>query len=154
MTISPVSAWLNEFEEVALPSGKVVGLRPVDVLNILTSDGRIPNVLLPIIQQQMNGESQGMSDKMTTDDLLELTRVLEKLVRATFVEPRIVDTPADMESGRGILSSMIGFNDKLAVLAWGLGGQAALDAAKTFPDQPNADVPGIPAGKRVPAKSR
>ena len=87
LEITPVSAWVEEYEIVYLPYAKKhVGLRQADVMSILTSDGQIPNMLLPVIQGQMT-PSQAQSMEVDMDDLSQLNGLLNKLVRACFVQP-------------------------------------------------------------------
>ncbi len=152
LEITPISAWLEDYELVEMPSGKVVGLRQVDVLSIITADGQIPNVLLPIIQGNMTPQEAGQIE-MSFEDLKPLNQLLGRLTRACFVEPAIVEDMEDVKRGDGILVDMVPYNDKISLIAWNLGGQARVDAAQTFLEQQEAGVVGVQPSNNVSPES-
>ena len=133
LEITPISGWLDDYETVKLPSGKVVGLRQVDVLNILTVDGEIPNILIPAITGHMalsQGDNQNL--EMGIEDLVQLNNLLDRLARACFVNPKIVADMDAVDRGEGITVEMVSYIDKTSLIAWNMGGQAQLDATATF----------------------
>lgn len=152
LEITPVSAWLEDYETVRLPSGKVVGLRQVDVLSILTADGEIPNILLPVVQGHMKTGGQA-SMEVDIKDLAPLNHLLERLTRACFVKPAIVDDLDAVKAGDGITVDMVSYQDKIALIAWNMGGQAQIDAATTFLEQQNASLDALQSGGDVSPES-
>lgn len=156
--LTPIEDWLSSFEEAILPSGKKPGLRQVDVVSILTDDGQIPNILMPIIQMLMDEATGRKSTKPTIEidmqfgaqDLVDFHRALEKLTRACFAHPQIVDTQADVDAGKGILLHHVSLTDKLALIPWAMGGQRAIDAAKTFLGEWVKSLGSLQSGNGVP----
>jgi len=152
LEITPISAWVEDYETVQLPSGKVVGLRQVDVLNILTADGRVPNMLLPVVQGHMDGVNVNENGEMVVDvdELPRLNQLLNRLTRSSFVKPAIVDTREQVERGEGILCEMVSYADKIALITYSMGGKAAIDASKKFLEQQYTGVDVVQPGKNVP----
>lgn len=130
-SITPASAWLSAVEEVRLPSGKVAGLRAIDVMHLLSADGKITQVLRAVV-----GDPKAKARKNeppTPEETLELAQLADRVVRAAWAQPPLAE-PGDprVAAGEAITLAHIAFNDKMAVLTWGLGGQAAIDAANAF----------------------
>lgn len=128
--ITSASAWLSAVEEVRLPSGKVAGLRAIDVMHLLSADGKISQVLRAVIGDP---KAKKKNEPPTPEEAIEMSHLADRVVRATWVSPPLAE-PNDprVAAGEAITLAHIAFNDKMAVLTWGLGGQAAIDAANAF----------------------
>lgn len=147
LEITPVSAWLNDYDPVRLPSGKVVGLRSVDILSLILEDGSAPNFLTQFVEGHMSAvrmDKNGMPE-MDGDDMKRFVVVINKIARACFANPPIVDDMEAVQRGEGILLSMISMEDKSALIPWGMGGQAAIDnASRFFEQQKSGSVTVLP----------
>lgn len=146
--ITPASAWLSAVEEVRLPSGKVAGLRSIDVMHLLSADGKITQVLRAVV-----GDPKAKARKTelpTPEEALEMAQLADRVVRAAWAQPPLAE-PGDprVAAGEAITLSHISFNDKMAVLTWGLGGQAAIDAANAFLIAEGERVGAAPVGENV-----
>ncbi len=140
-TITSVSAWLEDYDIITLPSGKVVGLRPVDMLSLILEDGSAPNFLIQFVQGHMENvpmNAQGQPE-MDVKEMRDLLTLLNKVARVCFADPIIVDDMEAVQRGEGILLSMISLEDKMALLPWGMGGQSAVDSASRFFEQQKPD---------------
>lgn len=151
--MTSLSAWLEAYETVTLPSGKVVGLRQADILALLMPDGRVPNVLAPLVETLMTGKAAATNLNITdTNDLAAIKALFDRVTRTCLVFPRIVDEAA-MLRGEGITVEMVSFDDKTAIFNWAAGGRAALAAAQSFPDGPAADLDAVRAEQDVRGKA-
>jgi|GEM_PF-2552111 len=153
LEITPISAWVEEYEIVHLPyAQKNVGLRKVDVMDILMGDGQIPNVLLSMIQGDIT-PTQTQNVQMEGDDFKRFRELLDKLARACFANPPIVDTMEEVQEGKGILSSMIPFNDKSLLIAYCMGGRAQFENATKFLEQQEGSVVAVQPSDNIPSES-
>lgn len=154
LEVTSASSWLTDYEPVLLPSGKVAGLRQVDVLSILTSDGEIPNILMPIVQGNISqSQIQGGEMQMQVKDLVPLNHLLERLTRACFVQPAIVDDMEAVKRGEGITVDMVSYTDKVFLIAWNLGGQERVDAAARFLKEQGTDMGAVQPSNGVSPES-
>jgi hypothetical protein len=108
------SAW-RKTHIAQLPSGNVAELKKPDVLDLIQNeDGTIPDMLLQFVtgvKQVKNVEMTGETGKLFID-------LIQKLTKASFVSPRVVDNPsADNEIALGDVE----LADKLFVLRWAMG---------------------------------
>ncbi len=139
LTPSPVSAWLQDFEVVQLPSGKRVGMLPVDALSFTDEKGQIPQFLRVRLERK-DKNLTGDKDTTSAEDTIDTLKLAERVIRAGMVEPRIVDTAEEERAGMGIQMLRLTYMDKIALLVWSMGGKAAMDAAQRFPEPEKADV--------------
>lgn len=103
-------------EEWVTPSGLRVALRRVSLLN-LVEQGAIPTPLLGMVDQVTSGK--------TTIDVRELADFLplvNAVVRAVVVTPRIEDGEIDPDDDTRISIGELTFADKLALFEWAMGG--------------------------------
>lgn len=133
-----VSGWKQQTGKVRLPSGNEATLRQVDVLSILSEGGDVPNVL----QDLLNGS--GKSEVKVTD-MLSAMPLLNRIARLAFVAPAVVDEGA-AERGEGITVHQVSMYDKVAVMLWCMGGEAAVNAVRMFLEQSGEGVPVVQAG--------
>lgn len=146
LTITPVSDW-KQGEVVQLPSGKVARLRKPDVINLILADGHIPDAFMPILFGKDAKPGQPADVEMTPELLQDILPTMNTIIKACFVEPRIVDTPDDTTLG----VNDVAWADKLWVFQWVFGGQG--QAAATFPSQQARNVATVSNGNGVRAKS-
>lgn len=123
--VSPLSAWVDG-EVVEMPSRRFMRLRQLDVMDVLTPDGSVPNFLLPLLSGQRS------QVETTAEDMLNLAPLLKRVAEQSVVEPKIVQTMEQVNAGEGILLSMIPMNDKMAMLNYAMGGAAAVQQATRF----------------------
>jgi hypothetical protein len=115
-------------------------LRQLDVLQVMSEDGSIPNFMLPML----SGKSTAPKET-TGEDMLKLAPLLARVASQAIVEPAIVETVEEVRAGKGIMLSMVSLKEKMDVLSYAMGGAAAVNAAHRFlseQDEPLADVPG------------
>lgn len=142
---------------VALPSGNIARLRPVEPQALL-KQGEIIDILTPLVAkilfqgadaslatiEQVIGDATADADgspeqlKETIAKLADLERVCDIVCKVAFVEPRVVDDP-QTENEIGL--DDIELADKIHVFTLALRGAAALHH---FRYEPNADVEPVP----------
>lgn len=135
MSTSNLAEWRQQRagEWVTLPSGLVVFVKPVTLLD-LAAQGDIPAPLLAVAQQVVAQE------QVTTNTLAQLpgsTETLQLLARAMCQEPRVVDTVTDptTEVGAAELSAY----DLITLYRWASRGLAPLRPFRGEPrTTPNA----------------
>lgn len=142
LEVTPVSAWLDDYELVTMPSGKVVGLRQTDILSLILEDGTTPNFLIQFIQGHMgalpiNANEQAQLDE---EDLIKLSPILNKLTIACYANPPIVNTMEEVKRGEGLLLHMVSLEDKISLILWGMGGARAVEAAGRFFEQQKRNI--------------
>lgn len=93
--------WRKPREEgfiLALPSGNAARIRPV-ALDVLLRNGDIPDLLTPFVAQMVyQGVNTDELDKLLSPEKLteqstEMLKLIDAVVMAAFVEPRIVPDP-------------------------------------------------------------
>lgn len=103
-------------EEWVTPSGLRVALRRVSLLN-LVEQGAIPTPLLGMVDQITSGKST--VDMRELADFMPLVNVV---VRAVVVTPKIEDGEVDLEDDTRISLAELTFGDKLALYEWAMSG--------------------------------
>jgi hypothetical protein len=95
--------WRKPREEgfvLALPSGNSARIRPV-ALDVLLRNGKIPDLLTPFVAQMVyQGVDTDELDKLLsveklTEQSTEMLELIDAVVCAAFVEPRIVEDPQE-----------------------------------------------------------
>lgn len=134
---TPISEWNSGYEAVTLPSGKVVGMRPLDAFALLTKDGKIPQFLRANIERKpgKTDEAQGV----TVEQTLETVALAELVIREGLVYPPIVESVEDERANKGVRLISIPMADKLHLLMWALGGGEAVSKAQRFPEGEKTD---------------
>lgn len=143
--ITTASAWLAKVHEVDLPSGNVAGLRKVDALGMIGTDGKIPQVLEPMFN---GGKPTGKQPSI--DDSVQFAAFLNRITLASWVQPPIApDGDARIAAGEAITLADVSTDDKLHVLMWNMGGEALINAAQTFLEAQSERVQPAPDGDDV-----
>ncbi len=153
--------WRKPREEgfvLALPSGNTARIRPV-ALDVLLRRGEIPDLLTPFVAQMVyQGVDTDELDKLLSPEKLteqstEMLALIDAVVTAAFVEPRIVEDPkeddeisiADVElADRGTVFSLavLPANDLRRFLARQTAGVGTVqdgDGDGAAPEQPGSD---------------
>ncbi len=120
-------------EEVTLPSGNVALLRRPDMMALATEDDA-PNVLAGVVVAAMQGQDMKQLEIKPTG-LKDLVALLNKIARAAFVSPKIVDNPQGEDE---IALADVSLADKSWILTWAMGTDGA--AAARFPGEPGGGV--------------
>ena len=92
-----LAEWRNgRFHEVELPSGLLVKVRDVDITDLALS-GRVPNTLMGVLSQAAEGEqvNENIVSEALTEHAEAFGQLLDAMVQAALVEPRIGDTADD-----------------------------------------------------------
>lgn len=144
MQVTKASAW-RAGQLVQLPSGFVAKLRKPDVLSVIAPDGKVPDGLMGLIM----GEEEQAEMEMTPEMLEAMLPMLNNVVRAAFMEPKVVEEPR--EDKEEIAVEDVDLNDKVFVLNWAMQGVAP---AKQFPTQQVGGMDPVQNGKRVRAKAK
>lgn len=154
MPISNIQEWLQpeELTELYLPqSRKVVGVRQVDPLSLIGEDGQVPNLLRGVLEGQANVNGNVSMTQTSAEDLAASTKFLNRLAKAVIVSPPVDDDDsAAVKAGEAIPVSFIPLADKAQILAYAVGGQAALSAVQTFPDEQASSVGAAQTSNGVP----
>lgn len=155
--------WLGEGEIVTLPSGKQARLRSIDGLSLMDEDNALTNIFLSQIAGHMNPNApqakpetimEGNGEiQLTAANLREGMPMINRIVKATFVEPAIVDTQEEVDARRGILLHHIPLTDKIAVLSWAIGGRQAMQTTR-FLQQSRGDMGRVSKGHSAQNKTK
>lgn len=125
-------------ELVELPSGKVARLRKPDVLALISENGEVPDGL----SQFMFGDSK---DADMAEALPAMAPLLNRVTRAAFIEPRIVDEPSKDDE---ISLEDVAMADKLFIFQWLMEGAAGQQAG-TFPEEQARNLAAVRDGTDV-----
>lgn len=154
--------WLTQGELVKLPSGKQARLRQVDALSLMDDEGALSNLFMGQIARHMNPDAKPDSQPATVaesgvelklSDLRASIPMLNRVCKAAFIEPAIVDTQAAFEAGQGILPEHIAIMDKMSVFSWAIGGRQALDSTR-FLQQSRDTVGDVSKGHSTQNKTK
>lgn len=144
--ITSASTWLAKVQEVELPSGNVAGLRQVDVFNLIGADGKIPQLL----RSSMGEVGKRPAKAPTAEDTLEMAALADRVVKACWVEPPLAPLgDPRVTAGEAITLTHISMQDKMHVLTWAMGGEAAVEAANAFLVTEGERVQPAPGGEDV-----
>jgi len=131
---------------VELPSGNTARLGPVDLSKLLL-DGEVPDLLSPFVNRMLfEGMDQEevekqFSPKEDIDQARETAQLVNRICRAAFIEPRIVDSdPADDE----ILIEDVDLTDRAYVFSIAIQGAMIL---KSFRIGQEEDVETVRDGE-------
>lgn len=144
--LTPISHWTrkDEYTPVALPSGRTVAMRSVDVFSLMDEDGKIPQFLKTQLEagaKRKPGKPGAAPEvEASASDMLDTMRLTERIIRVAMVYPPIVETPEDEAAGKGVMLASIPLTDKLALLTWAMGGAAGVQNANRFPEPEKADI--------------
>lgn len=128
--------WLNDpGEAVTLPSGKPYRLRHVDLLALVDDNGEIPNLLRGMVDAQRGDAPPDDDESALSQQLLAAQPFLNRLALACVVSPPIVTDASEYETREGVWLHQIPLVDKMALVAWALGGTAAIAQTVTFPER-------------------
>lgn len=142
------AAWA-EGELKTLSNGLTVRVRPVDVLDMLTTDGDVYNAIQEM--QQGGGDVTADNFDAMVEQMPILRPFLDRLVCAAIAEPVVVEGNPNTEKGQ-IAAAWIPLADKLAIFSDKVGGVQTL--AGRFPGEPAGRVPPAPSSESVRAAAR
>lgn len=113
LQVTPAAAWRKEDALVRLPSGRVVRAKEVDVAGLILNSekGEVPDFLRAQMNAKMTGKKSGPV-MVDVDDLRGVSSLMNVIVRAAVIEPRIVKEGADYDRGEINLED-IGTEDKM-----------------------------------------
>lgn len=130
------STWRRPYVEgevVQLPSGNYARLRPV-ALDMLVAKGEIPDFLTNVAAMTLWVETDMEKASENGELLKQFTELVNLIVPAVFMDPKIVDDPqADDE----ISIEHVSFTDKAAAFQLAIQGAEAM---RRFREQQEADV--------------
>lgn len=146
MAVITAKEWLEQYEEVLMPSGKRLGLRKADPFSLIMRDGHIPDLLTHMITEAIDnrGEEALSQEEMAStmhadaDTIEEMVAILNRVAHACMVSPSVsLEDEFDIEANIvGI--SHVTFEDKMHMLVWAMGEEGA--QAKTFPSKSEGSV--------------
>jgi len=135
-------------ETVQLPSqqGTDAGvlLRRPDVVNIVASDGNVPDLLTAQVVDMIEGKQPNGKNPLAQGDAQENVRQVMQLVNivctAAFVDPPVHNDGSDEKDAQGrIPVQWLDFNDRTFVFEWALGGN--FDKLQSFRPESDDAVP-------------
>jgi hypothetical protein len=128
-----------QMRELELPSGLTVKVRNVDITD-LALQGRIPNTLMDVFVNAAEAQDEKSAEKLAGDAIKnnaeEFGKMLNAVVTAAFVEPRIGDVADDEH----ITLEEIPMGDKLFVF-----NELNQEVAKVRSFRDGEDEPRLPA---------
>lgn len=148
-----IRARRGQTTELALPELEVsVKVRRPDVTGLIMESGRVPNFMLGHIGEIIGGA--GAPDVPQTEadrrkQLTETAALVNLVVGAALVEPRVVDKPEVELTEDEVRIEDLPFNDRLVIFQWASSGGNA-DAARRFLEEQAADLAALQPGKGVP----
>ncbi len=134
-------------EALHLPELDVtVRVRRPDVTGLIMESGRIPNFMLGQLEGVLGGGGAPTTDEGRSTQLLEIAGVINLVVRACLVDPRVVDEEAGVElADDEVRLSDIPFSDRLVIFQWASMGGGA-DAARKFLEERAAELAALQPG--------
>lgn len=150
-TVAGPDSFRPDEEEVQLPSqqgtDRCVVLRRPDLIQLISGDGDVPDVLTNLVLSMLNGSGRKQQLEITRETLPQLMGSLNTVAMAAFVRPKL--WLREEAEGEFVPASWISFADKAWVFAWALGGE--YQAADRFRAQPNGDARAVPPVRDVSA---
>lgn len=146
LQVTPPGAWINRAvgELRQLPSGNVARLKPMDVLEIILSDGGVPDALNEFTGAQ---DFETMSQTEQAAMLSKLLPMINRITAAAFVEPRVLlDGEPDPAQGE-IGIQHVDMADRLFVFKEMFGG--ATNLARMFSGEPGGEMDAVPDVQNV-----
>jgi len=117
--------WQRDFE-MTLPSGNVIRLKRVSLLDLIVA-GSIPDTLSARAVEMV---SQTQARKLDAAELRQYENVVNLVVKAAAVEPRVADRSGD----ETLAVTEIDFVDRVQIYNWANG---AANSLRPFRDQPD-----------------
>lgn len=139
---TPAHAWKKQVEMVTLPSGNVAALKKPSVLNMLMTDGDIPEAFARQISDSISGNSRNAKPTnevvVKQNELPQLIQFADRVCVAAFINPCIVqEREPDYDNGEIALDD-VNTEDRLFVMAWSMGetgGESSTTATTAFPEE-------------------
>lgn len=130
-----------------LPSGNSIKVRGVDLVSLVVS-GKIPNALLATVQGHLEGvdpdatvsEATKMAEKMSPEELSEVFSVMDTLVIAMAMEPKVYPIPEGERDEDLLYIDELDGEDKLFMFNWS---QEGLKNLKRFPGGSEASLAAL-----------
>jgi len=129
--------WKRDFE-MTLPSGNVIRLKRVSLVDLIVQ-GAIPDTLSA---RAVEMASQTQQRKLSADELRQYEGVVNLVVKAAAVEPRIADRASD----DALALPDVDFVDRVQIFNWANG---ALHSLRPFRDDatgPQKFIDSAPTG--------
>lgn len=114
--VTSASEWVTS-ETVELPSGRVAELKAPDMASLLLSDGSLPD---SVLNKFLFASDEDQDDKMDVKAFKQMLPLMNHVVMATFVSPKVVESGADYETEINV--SDVVMSDKEFVLSWAMSG--------------------------------
>lgn len=136
-----------------LPSGNVIKVKSVDLVSLVVS-GKIPNSLLTTVQEHLKDvdpdqvteqEAADFAAKMSPEELAQTFSVMDSLVIAMAMEPKVHPVPED-EGQRDeelLYVDELDGEDKLFMFNWS---QKGLKQTQRFPEQAGERLDALEEG--------
>jgi len=129
--------WRERGEDVVLPSGLEMQLRPVNVLDLAMS-GKIPAPLMEKLQPLVS--DGGKELEMSLEVFTDLAPALNELAKLAAVEPKVADEPGENYLGVEEMPAM----DRLFIFKWAHEAAGGAGLAKFRPGQEQPVVAAQP----------
>lgn len=131
--------WKPETFMLDLPSGRRAEVRLPQALNIITKSGQIPDALADIVFKQLADPSSAQNPdpkamKVRKEDLPDLMKLVDRIVIASLVDPKVVAQDPVYEKGECLLVDILEA-DKQFIFSWVMAGGPEREAMKAFPEQ-------------------
>lgn len=141
-TPTTASVWKKQSAAkiIDVPSGNKARVRRVS-LDVVVKTGRLPNILMPMIQAGMQGRQPNATD-LKPEMMPAFMELIDIICLDACEEPRLY--PAPGEEGERLPDRLyvdeVDFADKMAVYEYAVGGAAALES---FRDEQSGDVESV-----------
>lgn len=131
---------------LTLPSGLAVRAKRVD-LQVMLAQGTIPNPLIEVVSEALERGQQMdpkelVGDKVNLDKVAEMYELVNSVVVASVVEPRISSVPEDPEDRDDdqLYVDEVEDEDKMFIFQWAGGGT---DDVATFREEARASLASL-----------
>jgi hypothetical protein len=150
-----VKEWKKEAlpHPVEFPSGNVALMRRRP-LEAFWKAGKIPNSLLPIIEQSLaTGKPPTQNQKWTPEQIADLLQIMDLVTIECVVEPQVYPVPQDGEKrdDSKLYVDEVALDDKAFAYQYAIG---AVDDLASFRGQPSRDVGAVSSRKPVGSKAK
>lgn len=133
LQVTPANQWRKTIL-AELPSGAVAELQRVSAIQTVTQDGSIPDDLYNYMLKAADG-SLSESDVTENPQAIQAFFLMQQqVVKAAFVNPRVLDQGADYDKGEINLNDVMD-EDLTFVAQWAMRGGDEKDALKRFRQQ-------------------
>jgi len=136
---------LSRTKEIQLPSGLYVKLRDVTITDLMLT-GNLPPAFVSLVEDSQKDGKQEIDIKAVMDNMADFAPVLNVMLEASLVEPKLGKTSDDEH----VTLEEISYNDKMFIFEWL---NREVSQVKNFRQPENKPVEGLQPGDGIRAET-